>query len=304
MLMSSPLPPLPTINGPRPTGGPITPRVVAAGAGATWWAEGWRTFTSQIGTWIGIVILYVVISMLLSRVPYIGGVAQWLLTPVFVGGIMLGCNALDRGERLRVSHLFDGFKGAHFTSLLIVGVFNIVLTALAVVVAVVIIAAGVGLSGMMNLDQFADDPWKMLGEFGLVTFLLVLLMLVVVAVIAMANWFAPSLIVLGEARPLEAMVLSFRASLRNWVPFLVYGAIGVGIAVAVGCVFVALAGVIGFGAFMAVFSEGVNWGSMIFGIVALVLLYVVCAVVVTPVVFGSAYASYRDTLGAARRGTR
>jgi hypothetical protein len=294
--MSSPLPPLPQAGAAQPARGLIEPRVVAPGAGATWWIEGWRTFTAQIGTWIGIVILYIVISMLLSRVPYIGGVAQWLLTPVFIGGIMLGCNALDRGERLRVSHLFDGFKGAHFTSLLIVGVFNIVLTAAAVVVAVVIIAASVGLSSMMNLDQLADDPWKMLGEFGLVAFLLVLLMLVVVAVIAMANWFAPSLIVLREARPLEAMVLSFRASLRNWVPFLVYGVIGVGIVVAVGCVFVVLAGVIGFGAFMAVFSEGVNWGSMLFGIVALVLLYVACAVVVTPVIFGSAYAGYRDTL--------
>jgi hypothetical protein len=49
---------------------------------------------------------------------------------------------------------------------------------------------------------------------------------------------------------------------------------------------------------MAIFSEGVNWGSMILGIVALVALYVAVAVVATPVVFGSAYAGYRDTLAA------
>ena len=296
--MSSPLPPLPQAGATQPSHGPIEPRVVAAGAGATWWAEGWRTFTSQIGTWIGIVIVYVVISLLLSRVSYIGGVAQWLLTPVFVGGIMLGCNALDHGERLRLSHLFDGFKGAHFTSLLIVGVFNILLTAVAVVVAIIVIAAGVGLASVMNFDQLTDDPWKMLGEFGLVALVLMLLALTVVAVIAMANWFAPALIVLRDARPFEAMLLSFRASLRNWVPFLVYGVIGIGIMVVVGCVFVVLAGVIGFGAFMAVFGESVNWSSMIFGIVALIVLYVVVAVVVTPVVFGSAYAGYRDTLAA------
>jgi hypothetical protein len=119
----------------------------------------------------------------------------------------------------------------------------------------------------------------------------------VLAVIAMANWFAPALIVLREARPLEAMLLSFRASLRNWVPFLVYGVIGIGIVVVAACVFGVLAGFVGFGAFMAIFSESVNWGSMLFGIVALILLYVACAVVVTPVVFGSAYAGYRDTLG-------
>jgi hypothetical protein len=299
--MFSPFPPPPQTGATQADHGRIEPRVVAAGAGATWWAEGWRTFTAQIGTWIGIVIVYVVISLLLSKVPYIGGVAQWLLTPVFVGGIMLGCNALDRSQPLRVSHLFDGFKGAHFTSLLMVGVFNILLTAVAVVLAVAIIAAGVGAAGVgaagvMNFDQLAADPWKMLGEFGLVALLLLLLALVVVAVIAMANWFAPALIVLREARPLEAMLLSFRASLRNWAPFLLYGVIGVGLVVAVACVFGVLAGLVGFGALMAVFSESVNWGSMIFGIVALVLLYVACAVVVTPVVFGSAYAGYRDTL--------
>src|SRR4030095_6824497 len=115
-------------------------------------------------------------------------------------------------ERLRVSHLFDGFKSAHFTSLLIVGVFNIVLTAIAVVVAVVIMAGGVGLTAAMNFDQLTADPLKVLGEFGLVAFLLLLLALTVVAVIAAANWFAPALIVLREARPFEAMLLSFRAS--------------------------------------------------------------------------------------------
>jgi hypothetical protein len=297
--MSSPLPPPPLAAATQPGHGPIEPRVVAAGAGASWWAEGWRIFTSQIGTWIGIVIVYVVISMLLSKVPYIGGVAQWLLTPVFVGGIMLGCNALDRGERLRVSHLFDGFTGRHFIPLLIVGAFNILLTAVAVVIAGVIIAASVGLSGVTNFDQLSADPWKMLGEFGLVALLLLVVVLAVVAVIAMANWFAPALIVLREARPLPAMLGSFRASLRNWVPFLVYGVIGVGIVVAIACVFGILAGVMGIGALMSMFSDSVNWGSMIFGFAALIVLYVAVTVVVTPVVFGSAYAGYRDTLAAA-----
>jgi hypothetical protein len=296
--MSSPLPPPPQAAGTQPGDGPIEPRVVAAGVGAKWWAEGWRMFTSQIGTWIGIVIVYAVISMLLSNVPYIGGVAQWLLTPVFFGGIMLGCHALDHGERLRVSHLFDGFTGRHFIALLTVGAFNILLTAVAVVIAGVIVAASIGLSGLTNFDQLGADPWKMLGEFGLAIFLLVVVVMVVVAVIAMANWFAPALIVLREARPLPAMLASFRACLRNWVPFLVYGVIGVGIVVAVACVFGMLAGVIGIGALVSMFSDGANWGSMIFGFAALIVLYVAVTEVVTPVVFASAYAGYRDTLAA------
>jgi uncharacterized membrane protein len=99
----------------------------------------------------------------------------------------------------------------------------------------------------------------MLGEFGLVALLRLLLVLTVVAVIGMANWFAPALIVLREARPLEAMLVSLRACLRNWVPFLVYGVIGIVIMLAAACVFFVLAGVMGFGGLMAIFSESVNW---------------------------------------------
>jgi hypothetical protein len=108
--VSSPLPPLPQSGTTQPAHGPIEPRVVAAGAGATWWAEGWRTFTSQIGTWIGVVIVYLVVSLLLSKVPYLGGVAQWLLT-----GLRrrhhAGLQCAGSRRAVARSHLFDGFKG-------------------------------------------------------------------------------------------------------------------------------------------------------------------------------------------------
>ena len=44
-----------------------------------------------------------------------------------MGGLMMGCRALDRGEPLRVSHLFEGFQGAHFVPLMIIGAVNIAL---------------------------------------------------------------------------------------------------------------------------------------------------------------------------------
>ncbi len=253
-------------------------------------------FTPRIGTWFGIVIVYIVISLLLSRVPYIGGVAQWLLTPVFVGGIMLGCNSLRQGESLRLAHLFDGFTGPHFIPLLMVGVFNMLLTLVAVCVGLVVIAGGIGLSGLMNLGSLAADPWQMWRGLGLMSFMLFAVVLAVVAVIAMANWFAPALIVLQEARAMDAMRSSFRACMRNWAPFLVYGAIGIAIAIGAMCVFAALAGVIGIGALMAMFDGNGNWGSMIFGLAALVVGYVALTVVIAPVIFGSTYAGYRDTL--------
>ena len=98
-------------------------------------------------------LVYIIIAVLLNSSRASAPSRQWLLTPVFLGGIMLGCDALDAGEPLRVAHLFDGFKGPHFVPLLLIGVVNLALCVLTVVVAVVVLAAGVGMSGLMNLTD-------------------------------------------------------------------------------------------------------------------------------------------------------
>src|SRR5205823_3873157 len=94
-------------------------------------------------------------------------------------------------------------------------------------------AAGVWGSMSMASMGAAMDPFEALQGsvramtgFGVLAFLVVL---VIVAVFAMLNWFAAALVVLRGATAVEAMKLSFLSSLRNWVPFLVYGAIGIGI---------------------------------------------------------------------------
>jgi hypothetical protein len=291
--MASTFPPPPK---PLPTRPPFEPRVVAAGEGGAWWVEGWRIFKSRAGTWIGLVIVYFVISMLVGKVPYVGGVAEWLLTPVFIGGIMLGCDALRRGESLRIGHLFDGFKGEHFTPLLQIALCNLALTLLAGIIALVVIVATYGMAGTINFGTLADDPLTMVREFGAASFLLFVLALIVVGVIAMANWFAPALIVLSGATPVSAMVLSFRSCMRNWAPFLLYGVIGIGITIALTCAIGLLVGVVGAGSFVAILQGGGSWETMFFALAAFVILCLAFAVVITPVIFGSTYAGYRDTL--------
>ena len=296
--MASPIPSPPQPGAQAQTSTPIRSRVAAAGAGATWWAEGWRKFRPQMGTWIGIVLVYCVVSLLLSEVPHIGAIADWLLTPVFAGGIMLGCDALQRGQPLRLSHLFDGFKGPYFVSLLLVGVFNLALCLLAVVVGGAVLAAGIGMSGLLNLANLAIDPWKMWRTLGLTYLSLIALAAIMLGVLAMANWFAPALIVLRDAKPFGAMLASLRACIRNWLPFLVYGVVGIAIALAAVVAFVALAGVTGFEAIMDIFDGNGDWGTFTPGMGVLGLLYALLTLVIAAVIFGSTYASYRDAFAA------
>jgi uncharacterized membrane protein len=49
--------------------------------------------------------------------------------------------------------------------------------------------------------------------------------------LVMAVWFAPALVVLRGAEPWEAMKLSFDGSLKNIVPFLIYGIVWIVLAI-------------------------------------------------------------------------
>jgi hypothetical protein len=80
---------------------------------------------------------------------------------VFVGGVMLGCHALDRDAPLRVAHLFEGFQGAHFVPLLIIGVANIAIT-----FGIVVIAAGSVFGGMHLSNSRMDTGGDPLAHMG------------------------------------------------------------------------------------------------------------------------------------------
>ncbi|MFO1413241.1 MAG: BPSS1780 family membrane protein [Burkholderiales bacterium] len=273
------------------------PRVVPAGNGAAWWGEGWRLFRASMGTWIGIMLIYLAISFGLGLIPYVGSVGHWLLTPVFMGGLMIGCAALRRGEPLRVAHLFEGFQGAHFVPLMIIGAVNIAITLAIVALAGVSVLATMRLADLANMS----DPLNaFLGSARAITgtsLLATLVILVIGAAFAMLNWFAPALVALRGTSAVEAMKLSFVSCLRNWVPFLIYGLIGIAIAVVAGIAFIGLAVALGAGAFMSATTAGSIGAMLGFFFIAMATMAVV-ALVVGPVIFGTTYAGYEDTLAA------
>lgn len=283
------------------------PRTVDAGRGAAWWGEGWRIFTSNVWKWIGIMIVYIVLSGLVSSVPFVGTFGNFLLTPVFLGGLMLGCHAIDRGDPLRVAHLFEGFQAAHFVPLMIIGAVNLALVAAGTLVMAGI-AGGFSMAVMMQGGSI-EDPFGAMGEmtraFTGTALLLALLGVVIVAVFAMLNWFAPALVALQGATAVDAMKRSFVACLRNWLPFLVYGAIAIAIGIAAMMVIGVLAVMAGVGTIMALLYgggglDGGDVGTLIGIIVLFVVALAVIGLIVGPIVFGSTYASYEDAFAVDR----
>ena len=141
-------------EGPSPP-----PRLLAAGDGAAWWGESWRIFCAAPFAWVGIFVVFVVLSIALVMIPVVGSLVHTVLTPVFAGGVMLGCHALARGRPLTIGHLFEGFQRGRFAPLLTLG---LIWLAVLIVIAVVMVASlflTLGASGLAALmDMGGSTP--------------------------------------------------------------------------------------------------------------------------------------------------
>jgi uncharacterized membrane protein len=214
--------------------GSLEPRTVGAGRGASWWGEGWRLFTPSVGVWL-LITLIIVGILLLERIPVLGwliGIGLHILSPVLAGGLMVGCRAVDRGNPLLVTHFFSGFN-QRTQPLIIVGLIYVGLSTL---VVLLVFGLMVGIFGVAVLSALATagDPTNIGSALGtLVSAVLVcaLLFLLLWLPVLMLVWFAPALVMLGGMEPWPAMTYSFRACLKNFGPFLVYGAIGLGLGI-------------------------------------------------------------------------
>ena len=200
------------------------PLRVPAGHGWRWLADGFSLFKASPLIWWVNLLLYGVTMVLLLVIPLVGGFLQMLASPLFTAGLMVGAQAQDRGQDLAVADLFAGFQRRP-GALMALGLLSMV-GAVVVMVAVGALS-GLGFVTMMALQGGGDiDPEQMQAMLPGLLMAMSVMMLLMLPLI-MALWFAPALIVLNEeVGVFAAMKLSFVACLKNILPFLVYGLIG------------------------------------------------------------------------------
>lgn len=258
--------PPPAMTAPAPddaTSPAPPPRHLPAADGIGWWGESWRIFCAAPGVWLGMFVVFVVISIALMLIPVVGSLAHTVVTPVFAGGAMLGCHALARGEPLRIGHLFEGFQHGRLAPLCVLG-----LLGLALVVAIAILMVGTifltlgasGLAAIMDLGNPNFD-YSALAAAGMSIAIVALVAVGLALLAAMAYWFAPALVVLNGETPVAALQKSFAASLHNFGAFLLYGIIYIGLAI------------------VAFIPFGLGW------------------LVLAPMIVGSCYAGWRTIFG-------
>src|SRR5262245_4384077 len=200
---------------------PNEPRAVDGGRGVAWWTDAWALFMKNAVIWVVLGLVLFIILLVLAFIPIVGQLASALLLPVFAGSWMLAAQKLEGGGTVEIGDLFSAFKGEKVTPLVIVGALFL---AMAVVIVLVMSVLGFGgAMGMMAGGAMGSSKGMMaglgVGMLGmLVGFLLFML-------VSMAFWFAPALVTLRGVAPIDSLRLSFAASLKNIVPFFLWGLI-------------------------------------------------------------------------------
>lgn len=207
--------PVTTINPPVRT---VKSRFVRPGRGAGWIAGAFGLYAKHWFVWSVIVILFMLISIVMLLIPFVGGVISSILSPVFMAGFVLGAQAIDEGEDLTVGHLFAGFSQNTGT---LMGLGAIYFAGI-----IAIFVSAVFFSGseiLWTISSGSPGATQDMGLHDVKTFgLAIVIFTGLVIPLRMAMWFAPALVVLESCGVFKAMKLSLIGCLKNILPLLVY----------------------------------------------------------------------------------
>ncbi len=182
--------------------------------------------------WIALNLVLLFIASALTYIPVVGGLLFALFTPVFAGGLTLGCRDVEAGKPLLPAHLFAGFQRNAAALVSIGGVYVVGQIA---IFGLLTNVGGPELQAMMQA-VFADQPSPVPPTVGDRVVAAVLLAGALFVPLAMAVWFAPVLAVLNGLPAFPAIKLSLQGSVRNFPAMAIY-ALAMG-ALLVGLLFV------------------------------------------------------------------
>lgn len=197
---------------------------VNAGQGLGWFKCGWELFKKDFGTWFIMFLVFIIIAILLSFIPFIGSLALAIITPVLMGGWMYAAAQLEQGSSIELGNLFQGFRDKpRMNKLLILGALYLVAQ-----IGVMIIMFGLlgGTAFMAAPENGQVDPEAMReAMFSAGSMIAMLLVFLVAFIIAMGFLYASPLVMLDDMAPMESVKASFAGCLKNILPLLVFGII-------------------------------------------------------------------------------
>lgn len=200
--------------------GPVS---VPISHGWAWLVGGFWYFKRNPIAWIGAIVLFTLLSIVVQLIPLLGSLLLPLIQPVITAGFMLGIQEQELEHDFRISYLFAGFSNKNMAQLLLVGLLYLI--GLFLILLGIVLMVGSTLAAMGGLEgdpdmitNIADSPALLIG---------ILVGVALSIPLVMAYWFAPVLVALDDLSAINAMKLSFIGCIKNILPFLIYGIVGI-----------------------------------------------------------------------------
>ncbi len=231
--------PQPLAPVPAQTGG-VTPDEILArdfnveiGEGLS---RGWEAVNGAFWTCIGGTALMYLVLMVTSLVPFIGGLAQFVIQGPLMGGLNLLYVKRVRGQQVEIGDAFSGF-GPRFVHLMLTSIVSGILALLCMLPGIAVVVIGAIVTGVFhhgskpNLAAVAGAPVLIVGA------ILVLIGVAVMIYLGVSWIFALWLVADKHMDFWKAMNLSRKVVAKHWWMVFFYLVVG-GI--------IAMLGVIGF----------------------------------------------------------
>jgi uncharacterized membrane protein len=197
-------------------------RSVAPGRGWQWITSAFQLFRKNPLIWVVLNMAMMLIGLALSLLPVMGAYVLYLLTPVFLGGIMTAAKDLESGQDIEIAHLFRGFRhnAAH-----LVTVGGVYLVGQVVISGAMLTVGGPEFQEAVRAGIGALDASALTPEAARRVLQAMLVGTVLFVPLAMAVWFAPALVILDDQPGFQALRISLLACLRNVLPLLLYSVV-------------------------------------------------------------------------------
>lgn len=194
------------------------PRRVPARAGFDWVGGAFRLFLKNPLLLAAAAAISLGMLLILQFIPYAGAGLAEIITPMIAAGFMRAFRSIDEGAEPELPQLAAGFQ-AHALPLAMVGAIY-----LAILIAIIMLMKllGVDYPAMLQALQNGVTPTQLAQQLQGKEVLLLLGLALAIPAVA-ASWYAPALVLFGNAGPLQAMGLSLKACARNWQALLLNG---------------------------------------------------------------------------------
>lgn len=194
------------------------PRRVPARAGFEWVTGAFRLFFKSPLMLAAATAIFLGALLILQFIPYAGAGLTEIIMPLIVAGFMRAFRSIDEGNEPELPQLAAGFRSAALPLATVGAIY------LGILIAIVLLMKmlGIDYEAMMQAMQEGASPEQLASELEGKGLLLLFGLGLVLPAIA-ATWYAPALVLFGNARPLQAMGLSLKACAKNWLALVVNG---------------------------------------------------------------------------------